>query len=276
MFQGDLIRLLSPANRLSSVRLDHANVMGTPDNFARVSVDPTLEVLGGLSWGDREFFRSEVSDVIPYFRAQTIGGPLIRECELVSALMAVAVWCRGGTRNVVLCTDNQNVLRWVELAKTQSPVANRILRVINIPRLHYNVDIFPAYVRSEHNIFADGMARWGPGEVEQWAKSEGMTPIGATAQLWAEMELSYNPDMDAEQPPNTFALLGRILHFYKSYDYKICEWRPSHYSVAIVLGTWGYSCFHRPGIRRGDTESVGPEGLADSLSLGSERMIFPY
>ena len=162
-----------------------------------------MEVLGGLSWGAREYFRAHVSDVLPYFRAQTSGDPLISGRGLVSALMAVALWCRGGTRNVALRAYNQNVLRWAEQAKSNSPVANRILRVINLFFPHNQFDILPAYVRSEHNIFPDGLTRWTPGEVDQWDLPDGMTPIDATAQLWAEMALSYNPDMDDERPPHT-------------------------------------------------------------------------
>ena len=157
--------------------------------------------------------------------------------------MAVVVWCLGGARNVALCTDNQNGPRWVEQAKAQSPGANRILWVINLFCLNNKVDILPAYVRSERNLFADGLTRWAPGEVDQWAKSEGTTPIDAAAKLWAEMALSYNPDMVADRQPSTFALLGHIAHLYKSYDYKISERRPIHYAVASVLGIWGAPAF---------------------------------
>ena len=70
-----------------------------------------------------------------------------------------------------------------------------------------------------------------------------MTQVDATSQLWAEMSLSYNPDDEAEPPPNTFAIMGQVLHFYKSYNYKICEWRPGHYAVASVMGNWSIPVF---------------------------------
>ena len=46
-----------------------------------------------------------------------------------------------------------------------------------------------------------------------------------------------------EKPPNTFAILGRVLHFYRPYNYRICECRPVHYAVASVLGNWGVPVF---------------------------------
>ena len=189
--------------------------------------------------GGQGIFRAPVSTVLPYFRAATGGNPLISECELSAALLAVAFWSRGGARNVVLCTDNQNVLSWVEQAKSHSPVANRILRAINFFCLDTLVGILPVYVSSEHNLFADGLTRGPPGEIDQWALAEGMAPVDAVAQLWAGMALSYNPAMGAIPTSNTSALLGNVLHFYKSYNYKICEWRPSHYAVAGICENWG-------------------------------------
>ena len=70
-----------------------------------------------------------------------------------------------------------------------------------------------------------------------------MTKIDPTTQLWAEMALSYDPSPDAERPPKTFALLGYVLHFYRAYNYRICEWRPGHYAVASVIENWGVPVF---------------------------------
>ena len=108
-------------------------------------------------------------------------------------------------RNVVLCADNQNVLSWVEHARSHSPVDNRILRTVNQFLLYSKVDVSPAYVRIGRNLFADGLTRWTPEEVDRWGHIEGMTPIDATEQLGADMFLSYNPIAEVELPPNNSA-----------------------------------------------------------------------
>ena len=57
------------------------------------------------------------------------------------------------------------------------------------------------------------------------------------------MSLPYNPESGTEPPPNTFALLGQVLRFFRSYNYRFCEWRPSHFAAAGVLGNWGVPVF---------------------------------
>ena len=120
--------------------------------------------------------------------------------------MAISTWSHGGRRHVALRTDNQNVLSRVGNAMAHSPAASRILRNADQLRLYNKVDVSPAYVRSGRNLFSDGLTRWTQGEVDRWANLEGMPQIYATAQLWAEMSLSYNPSADLDGPPNNFAL----------------------------------------------------------------------
>ena len=242
MFHRNLIRLLTAERRLSVRRIALQKGSYPTILFGRRRA---------RRWGFMGVFsvRSRIApspigrDPPPYFRRAVGGGPPIRECELVAATMAIFVWCQRGRLNVALWADNQNVLIWVDRVRSHSPAANQILRSINKFFLRNKVDVSPAYVRSGSNLFPDGLTRWTPGEVELWVNSEGMTQIDATAQLWAAMELSYDLSPDAERPPNTFALLGHILHFCRSYNYRVCEWRPFHYSVASVLGNWGVPVF---------------------------------
>ena len=50
----NLIRLLTAEPR-RSVQLNHTSDRFAPDVFIWVSVDATMQTLGGLSWGDRDF-----------------------------------------------------------------------------------------------------------------------------------------------------------------------------------------------------------------------------
>lgn len=49
--------------------------------------------------------------------------------------------------------------------------------------------------------------------------------------------------MEVERPPNTFALIGQILHFLRSYDYMVCDGRPSHFASASFLENWDVPVF---------------------------------
>ena len=272
LFRGSLMRLLTPDQRLS-IRLDRVSPRFLPDNFVWVSVDATLELLGGLSWGDGEFFRCPTNAALPHFRPPVIGEPIISECELVAATMAIMTWAQHGCRNIVLCTDNMNVLSWVEHARSHSPIPNRILRALNTFCLLREVDVLPVYVRSEHNSFADGITRWTQGELTDWATNEGMVEVDAVSRLWANMALPYNPGLGAASPPNTFAILGYVLHFYRAYNYRICEWRPSHFAIGSVLENWGVPVFSDQLLDVGVYELL-VRRVSQSFSLIGDKDIF--
>ena len=130
IFHGNLIRLLTPGQRLS-VRLGRISPRFIPGRFAWVSVAATWELMGGVSRGGREFFRTPTSRALPHFRPPVTGGPIIGECELTAAIMAIATWAVMGSRYVALRTDNRHVLSWCEHARAHSAVSNRILKSIN-------------------------------------------------------------------------------------------------------------------------------------------------
>ena len=92
-------------------------------------------------------------------------------------------------------------------------------------------------------MFADGLTRWSQVELDEWVSSEDMVEVDAVSRLWANMSLSYNPDSEATPPPTTFAISVHVLHFLRSYNYRVCECRPSHFAVAGVMGRWDVPVF---------------------------------
>ena len=102
-----------------------------------------------------------------------------------------------------MCTDDRNVVRWVERDRSHSPAPNRILKAANRPPLQREVVLFPVYVRSERNMFANGLTKWSKIELEGWLAQEGAAQVDASSRLWAEMSLSYNPDRNVDPPPPT-------------------------------------------------------------------------
>ena len=61
--------------------------------------------------------------------------------------MAVTHWSRKDSRDIILRTDNQNVLRWAESARARAPASDRLLRALNFFCLTHLVDILPVCVR---------------------------------------------------------------------------------------------------------------------------------
>ena len=199
IYQGSLLRLLTAGQRLP-IRLGRISPRFMPDRFVWASVGATLEVL----WS-REFPRTPTNDAIPHFRSPAGGDSLIGECERLAANMAIASWAAEGTRNIALRTDRKDVLSWAERARPHSPAPNRILKTLNLFCLRCEVDVCPSYVRSDRDIFADGLTRWSHTDLDEWVPREGMAQVDAASRLWAGMALSCNPDMDVD-PPLTLSL----------------------------------------------------------------------
>ena len=236
-FNGSLIRLLTPEQRMTA-KTDRISSRPPDDCFVWLSVDATLTTTGGFSWGSR-VFRATASSDLPEFRPGCAKEFLIGECELIAATMAVTLREGFGGRNIVLRTDNQNVLSCVEHARSHSPVASRILRVIKRFCSGRHFDIMRVYVRSDR-IVADGLTRWTDEDLNQWDLNEGATPVGGAARLRVVMGLSVRPaSSEGEPSPNTFAIMGLAPHFLLAYNYQICEWRPINYAVASFLENWG-------------------------------------
>ena len=108
--------------------------------------------------------------------------------------MAIMMWAFPWPRNIVLCTDIANVLRWVEHARSHSPASSRILKAVNRFCLQQGVGVFPVYGRSERNVISDGLTRWSQVELDDWAAQEGMAEVDALSRLWEGLALSYNPN----------------------------------------------------------------------------------
>ena len=80
--------------------------------------------------------------------------------------------------------------------------------------------------------------------LEDWVSSEGMKQVDAASGLGKACQCpTTRTDVKASPSPNAFALLGRIPHFFRSCNYRVCEWRPSHYDVASILENWGFPVY---------------------------------
>lgn len=51
-----------------------------------------------------------------------------------------------------------------------------------------------------------------------------MIRIGDVHELWNTMSLSYDPAPTVPSPPNTSTMPGQILHFFRHYNRRVCEW----------------------------------------------------
>ena len=78
--------------------------------------------------GDREFSMYPASEVTPLFRDSSGDLPQIGEFELMAEVIAILYWSMEGFRNIIMRTDNHNVMSWVSRARSNSPAPNRLIR----------------------------------------------------------------------------------------------------------------------------------------------------
>ena len=163
--------------------------------------------------GCREFFRSPTCELVPPVRPDTREPCRIGECVLIEATMAILKWPIKGARNINLRTDNQNVLSRGEAAISHAPAANSSVRSFHLVCLTRHVDIAQVYVRSEHNIIADGLTRRPEHGVGDLSFQEGTARVNAAGELWANMALPYKATPLPPTVTGNFATLAEILHF---------------------------------------------------------------
>ena len=176
------MRLLPPGEGLP--RLEEAG------SYVWISTDATLTRISGISWGDYEYL---VENPV------VLGRPFLRHdaddlhigvCELVDAIVAVlARHSRNNwVRRIILRADNINAPNWFESGKAKEGAICRILRVLLQWCIDYYVEVTPRYIRSGHNMSADGLTRWIPEDVSEWAAVHGMTRTSAP-EIWPRLAI---------------------------------------------------------------------------------------
>ena len=145
---------------------------------------------------------------------------------------------------------------------------------LNHFRLNHNVDVTPAYVRSERNILSGGLTRRPEHGVDDWPSQEEMVRVNAADELWAHTSLPYDKVPLGAKVPGEFAILAEILHFLQILPrYRVCEWRPSNFALSGLLEYWGVPVIFDQLIERGVYDILVLHTLQPTTSSG-DRDVF--
>ena len=164
--------------------------------------------------------------------------PIIIECELVAAVLAVLLWgiCAGNTRLIILRTDNMHVSHWLNGAKSRNVFACRLLRRILAWCVMEGVGIIPRYVRSGRNITADGLTRWIDEECEEWGYSN-RTTRSSTHGIWNTWSAEWS-EPRPEPPLTTVMMIGHMVNYFKRRGTQVAQWRSGMYSTTRIPNEW--------------------------------------
>ena len=173
----------------------------------------------------------------------------IGECEMLAAALAIVIWIvrSGGTRDISLRADNQNVFHWVRKVKANHGKANRIIKFVIDLSTKRDIEAVSQYLRIAHYISADGLG--GPGNYGSVTPRE--DDAGGVHAEWIH---ALNVTIDnADGPLRITQIRGQVIGFLRDRNNNVCEWRPGCYTTDGLLWNWGSPCWAfgtlRPSIR---------------------------
>ena len=92
--------------------------------------------------------------------------------ELVSVVIALIEFAPHSPSSLIrINTDNQNVVSWLKKGRCSKKLGYRLLSVIELMKLKYNLKVSVAYIRSSANTSADLLSR---GKTPRWLKKRGI------------------------------------------------------------------------------------------------------
>ena len=95
--------------------------------------------------------------------------------ELLSAVIAFIIFSPYSPSSWIrINTDNQNVVAWLKRGRCAKKLGYRLLSVIELIKLKYNLKVSVFYIKSSGNVTADSLSR---GVIPRWLKQRGIEQI---------------------------------------------------------------------------------------------------
>ena len=95
--------------------------------------------------------------------------------ELLSAVIAFILFAPFSPSSWIrINTDNQNVVSWLNKGRCSKKLGYRLLSVIELIKLKYNLKVSVFYIKSSGNVTADSLSR---GVIPRWLKQRGIEQI---------------------------------------------------------------------------------------------------
>ena len=91
--------------------------------------------------------------------------------ELLSAVIAFIIFSPYSPSSWIrINTDNQNVVSWLNRGRCAKKLGYRLLSVIELMKLKYNLKVSVFYIKSSANVTADSLSR---GVTPRWLRQRG-------------------------------------------------------------------------------------------------------
>ena len=91
--------------------------------------------------------------------------------ELLSAVIAFILFAPYSPSSWIrINTDNQNVVSWLNRGRCAKKLGYRLLSVIELMKLKYNLKVSVFYIKSSANVTADSLSR---GVTPRWLRQRG-------------------------------------------------------------------------------------------------------
>ena len=91
--------------------------------------------------------------------------------ELLSAVIAFLYFAPKSPSSLVrINCDNQNVVSWLNKSRCSKKLGYRLLSIIELVKLKFNLKTSTVYIKSSSNNSADSLSR---GQIPRWLKNRG-------------------------------------------------------------------------------------------------------
>ena len=91
--------------------------------------------------------------------------------ELLSAVIAFLYFAPKSPRSLIrINCDNQNVVAWLNKSRCTKSLGHRLLSIIELTKLKYNLKVSAFFIKSASNTSADSLSR---GHTPRWLKERG-------------------------------------------------------------------------------------------------------
>ena len=106
--------------------------------------------------------------------------------------------------------------------------------------IRHNIEVFSHYMRSAHNITADGLTRWADQEIMEWLHRERTWQVDVPPEWIQELTLVDGED---DMAYHMARIRGRLMDFLRDGRNRVCEWRPGCYTTASLMWDWRAPCW---------------------------------
>ena len=204
------------------------------EEVRRITTDSTPSIIGVVDWYTGTYIRVPAVETMSAIMDEDGELSGIADKELTGRVIgSVAGFAAHPDTVLFVGVDNMNSAFWATRGKTRSKFARLLLIPFLMWCVKRGVEVVVFYIRTNHNITADAIARLGESDPATWETKKQLTR-GSLPNQWGAF-CQFIPHLDwgrIRTERRTFRLTENII---SSTHGKVAEWNASSYTATGML-----------------------------------------